>query len=412
MLPGKVGFFLGRQPILDCRQEIVGYELLFRSSDGNTAEVVDHEAATASVILNTLSRFGLNQVLGDKLGFINVDRELLFSESLELLPCDKTVLELLEFVNLDDQVRQRCVELKDLGFRLSLDDHLYSPENEDLYHIMDIVKLDVMETPSEDLPRIVEALQQVPTKLLAEKVETADDFEIYKQMGFEYFQGYFFQRPEVLKRTGLSASHLEMLQLFNVLTMEVDIDEVEEKFKKSPSLSFQLLTLVNSVSSGTREKIKSLRHAIILLGIDRLRRWAQLALFSAADNRGIKSPLLEMAAVRAHTMEDLMILRHGLPRGSEPVEAAFMTGILSMLDRLFETSMDVVIAGLDLSEEVAEALSCRVGELGQLLSLTEMQEQMKFDAVEELLAETGVTSTELLGAQLNAYNWRGMAAAA
>jgi len=157
---------------------------------------------------------------------------------------------------------------------------------------------------------------------------------------------------------------------------------------------------------GMREKIKNLRHAIMMLGINHLRRWVQLALFAGKDERGLNSPLLEMAAVRGRLMEILTMRRSGLPRTSDVVEAAFMAGILSLLDVLFETDMEEVVSSLNLSDEVAAALLRREGSLGQLLLLTERLEKTDFIAVQDLLEQTGVTFEQLLSAQLDAFNWR------
>lgn len=397
---------MGRQPILDCNQEIVGYELLFRATDHESADFIDHDVATASVITSALGGFGFRELLGDKLGFININLELFYSELLEVLPSDQTVLELLEFIELDDRARERCLELKEKGFKLSLDDHLYSPEFAKMYRIIDIVKLDILEIPPEELRRVIISLREFPVRLLAEKVETADQYDTCLVLGFELFQGYFFERPEVLKRKCLDTSQLEMLQLLDSLTKEVNIDTIEEIFRQSSTLAFHLLTLVNSVNTGLREKIRSLRHAITILGIDKLRRWVQLALFATADRRGVNNPLLEMAAVRGRFMECLIMERHQLPRGADLVEAAFMTGIFSLLDVLFESSMEAIVSGLSLSDDISDALLKREGELGMLLSLAETLEQTNFGEVEELLDVSGFTIEEMTDAQLSAYNWR------
>lgn len=405
-MPSKLGtkrYFLGRQPILNVNREIIGYELLFRATDTATADVIDHDAATASVISNALAGFGFREVLGDKIGFINVNLEIFYSDLLEILPTDQTVLELLELMHLDDRVRERCLELKAKGFRLSLDDHSYAPEFAEMYRIVDIIKLDILEIPPEDLQGIVSALKQYPLQLLAEKVETEGQFEACLAMGFDLFQGYFFERPEVMKRNCLESSQLEMLKLLNSLTNETEIGEIEDIFRQSTTLSFHLLTLVNSVNTGLREKIRSLRHAITILGINKLRHWVQLALYATADSRGVNNPLLEMAAVRGRMMENLVMHRQGL---CDMVEAAFMTGIFSLLDILFDASMDTIVKGLSLSEDISGALLNRDGKLGQLLSLAETIEQTNFGGVEELLEISGITVDELFDAQMAAFNWK------
>jgi EAL and modified HD-GYP domain-containing signal transduction protein len=399
-------FFLGRQPVLNVQQEIVGYELLFRSTEKNFSEYESQSQASMSVISSALSGFGFREVLGDKDGFINVTSDVLFSEMVEILPREQTILELLESVELTSPVWQRCRELKDKNFRIALDDHVYSPDYEDLYPSVDVVKIDILETDPATLPAIVAALRRHPVRLLAERVETQGQFQDCLELGFELFQGYFFARPVVLRRKGIEPSKLALLQLLGYLRNETDFDKIEEVFRKNPELSYNMLKLVNSVHLGMREKIKSLRHAIMILGLDKLQRWVQLAIFASTDSRGINNPLLELAAVRGRLLECLVMDRYELARGSERVESAFMLGILSLVDVLFETSIETIVKELSLSEEITAALLHREGELGILLALAETLEQTNFGEVHDLVERTDIPLSRLLAAQLDAYNWR------
>jgi len=399
-------FFLGRQPILDRNQEIVGYELLFRAADVDRAVFESYSHASASVITHALASFGMHEVLGGKFGFINVHLGLLLSEMLELLPVGQTVLELLEMIQLDHQVVDRCRELKEMGFLLALDDHEFGSCTSDIYHVIDIVKIDILLTGLDALPEIARQLRRFPVKLLAEKVETVEQFQICYDLGFEFFQGYFFARPVVLNRKKIDVSGLAMLKLLQQLTTDVPISQIEQTFKENPGLSYNLLRLVNSVSMGMREKIKTLRHAIIMLGINQLRRWIQLSLFAGHDSRSINHPLLELAAVRGRLMEILLKHQTGKAIGDEQAETAFMVGILSLLDVLFETPMSEIISNLNLNDDVSAALLARDGQLGRMLTLTEKLEVTDFDAVKLLLAECGVSLDQLLEAQLEAFNWR------
>jgi EAL and modified HD-GYP domain-containing signal transduction protein len=399
-------FFLGRQPILDRNQEIIGYELLFRAAERNVAEFDSYSQASASVITSALASFGIDEVLGGKLGFINVHLGLLLSEMLEVLPVDQTVLELLEFIELDDQVLERCRELKEIGFKLALDDHDFSMNYSEIYGVVDIVKIDILQTGMEALPSIVQGLRRTPVMILAEKVETFEQFDICFRMGFDLFQGYFFERPVVLNKRRIDVSGLAMLKLLQQLIMDASLNEIEQTFKENPSLSYNLLRLVNSVALGMREKIKTLRHAILLLGTEHLRRWTQLSLFAGNDSRGLNNPLLEMAAVRGRLMEILVKQRNGTVVNDEQSEAAFMTGILSLLEVLFETPMIEIISSLNLTDDVSNALLTRSGQLGSMLTLAEKLEVTDFDAVTPLLAECCVSLDQLLTAQLEAFNWR------
>ncbi len=399
-------FFLGRQPILDRNQEITGFELLFRSADIGHAVFDSYSQACSDVIILALSSFGIHEVLGGKLGFINISLDVLLSDLFELLPNETTVLELLENIPLDDVVLERCRELKELGFALALDDHIFDPSNSEIYYLADIVKIDILMTGIDALPDVVSQFRNYPVKLLAEKVETMEQFQICSDLGFDLFQGYFFARPDVLNRQKIDVSGLALLKLLEQLSTRASIETIEMTFKENPGLSYNLLKLVNSVSLGMREKIKTLRHAILSIGMNSLRRWTQLSLFAGRDSRGINHPLLEMGAVRGRLMEILFKQLDGSTVSDERAEAAFMVGILSLLDVLFETPMEEIIANLNLNDDVTQALLYRKGRLGKMLILAEKLEVTDFDAVTVLLDECGVSLAQLLKAQLEAFNWR------
>ncbi len=396
-------FFLGRQPILNRHQEIIGFELLFRSTDYNAAQFTNYSHASASVISSVLSEFGVEEVLGGKLGFVNVNLDVLFSEAIELLPVEQTVIELLEIIELNEHVIERCRELKNLGFKIALDDHEYSESHNDIYDVVNIVKIDILTSNFDELPDIMRAFRKTKLKVLAEKVETVEQFQACFRMGFDYFQGYFFERPMILDRKRIDISGMAMLKLLQQLVMEASIAEIEQTFKENPTLSYNLLRLVNSVGIGLRNKIKNLRHAIILLGLNHLRRWAQLSLFSTNDRRGLNHPLLEMAVVRGRMME---LLVEGRRAHDDVAEAAFMTGILSLLDVLFEVPMSEILENLHLTDEVTNALISRQGRMGMLLELAEKVESTDFDAVINLLERCDITMKQLLAAQMESFGWR------
>lgn len=406
-LPKKKRLFIGRQPILDCKKELYGYELLFRAApDHDYALFSDQNQASASVIANALSEFGLHEILGDKIGFINITYSMLHSEALELLPNNQAVLEILETIKLDEATMQRCLDLKAQGFKIALDDHVYSPEYTLFYMLVDIVKVDLQVTDLQQLPEITRELRKYPVLLLAERVETVEQFEKCRQLGFTLFQGYFFERPAVLGQCSIEPSAITMLKLLQQLKTDWQIDDIEETFRENPSLTYNLLKLVNSVMTGIREKIRNIRHAIMILGINHLRRWVQLAIYAGGNEQDVNSPLLEMAAVRGRLMELLMICQSGLLRTTEQVEAAFLTGVLSLLDALYETPMENVVENLNISDDVADALLHHKGILGKLLQLAERLEKTDFDTVQTILDTTGISFEQLQTAQLEAFRWR------
>ena len=397
-------FFLGRQPILDRTQQIVGFELLFRSAESlHCANILDLQAASASVIVNALSEFGFQDVLGRHRGFFNVTHEMLMSDALELLPKDRVVIELLETIIAAEDVVERCRTLKALGFTLALDDHVYSPSFHAIYQLVDIVKVDVLEVPAAALPEMVGKLRAWPLTLLAEKVESAEQYALCSGLGFDLFQGYYFARPVVLRQNKVDVVKIAMLQLMKQVMAETELAEIEETFKQNPGLTYNLLRLVNSVAIGLRVRIKTLRHALMVLGLEQLKRWITLALYACNDN-GVQSPLLEMAAMRGKLME---LLVGSLPAngGKEHADRAFMAGILSLIDVLFEVSMDELVGKLNLVDDVRNALLDRSGALGRLLVLAENLERADFAGVNEQLDHCGLSFDQLLAAQLETIAW-------
>ena len=398
-------FFLGRQPILNRSQQIVGFELLFRSAESLlAANFLDTHVASASVILNALSDFGFQDVLGRHKGFFNVTYEMLMSDAVELLPKEQVVIELLETILVDQEVVARCRTLKSLGFKLALDDHVFSPDFASIYQLVDIVKLDVLEIPPGDLAGIVRKLRAWPLTLLAEKVESAEQYAVCSALGFDLFQGYYFARPVILKQNRVDIGKLTMLRLMEQVMAEMELSEIEETFKQNPGLTYNLLRLVNSVAIGLRVRIKTLRHALMVLGLEQLKRWITLALYASNDSSGAQSPLLEIAATRGKLLE-LLVQSLPSPGGKELSDRAFMTGILSLIDVLFEVPMAELVEKLNLVDDVRDALLQRSGGLGRLLLLAEKLELADFAAVNQQLEESGISLDQLLTAQLETITW-------
>jgi len=400
-------FFLGRQPILDERQNVVAYELLFRSGQNAMAGVTDDMLATATVIINTISQLGIDAVLDKQNGFINVSYELLMSDMLELLPRERMVLEILETVEIDDRAIERCRELKAKGFRLALDDFEYTPAYDPLFEVVDIVKFDVMLSDAQTIEKTLGLLERWPRlQMLAEKVEDQAQFQRCKELGFTLFQGYFFAKPAILSGKKTNPNQLTLMRVLNQLMADVEIPEIERNFKESPNLTLGLLRLVNSVGMGMRNKIGSLHQALVVLGRRQLQRWVQLLLYAQDSGVAATSPLMQLAATRAKTME-LLSQRH--PDRSHHTEdakdRAFMTGILSLVDAVLGMKMEEIIGQLGLIDEVKNAVLQRDGFLGQLLTLVEKVETGDFSAVSDLLEQTGLTLADLNRAELEAMQW-------
>jgi EAL and modified HD-GYP domain-containing signal transduction protein len=404
----KPNYLIGRQPILSRSGEIVAYELLFRSAGSlDMATVLDSSQASAQVILNTLSSFGLEAILGPHRGFINLELELLMSDAISLLPKDRVVLELLETLQVTPELIERCRVLKEEGFTIALDDHEFDPIYEELYSIVEIVKVDLVQSPVARLEEMVERFRPYKVRLLAEKVETLEDFLLCRDMGFELFQGYYFAKPSLMEKKSFDDTGAHMLKLMKLLNDDAEIDPIEQAFRGSPGLTYKLLLLVNSVSLGMRMKILNVRHALTTLGRKQIHRWVQLALFASDTDSGTENPLVEMAAVRAAFLEHLAGCIPELKGNKDAVDQAFMVGILSLLEAIYDISMTEVIKTLDLSDEVSDALLARGGIYGELLNLAELFEKMDFTAAAPKYLAIGLSPEDVMAALVSAYNWRG-----
>lgn len=399
-------YFLGRQPILDRDQQIIGFELLFRSAESLlSANISDSFQASASVIVSALTDFGTKEVLGRHKGFFNVSLDMLMNDTLELLPKEQVVIELLETIEINADVIKRCRDLKKLGFTLALDDHEYSAAYEPLYPLIDIVKLDVLQNSCASLSEALMPLKRWPLTFLAEKVETAEQYSFCSAHGFELFQGYYFAHPVVLKQNRVDIAQLTLTKLLDQVLRDVELREIEETFKQNPNLTYNLLRLVNSVAIGLRERIKTLRHALMVLGLQQLKRWIMLALFASKSVHGVFSPLLVIAATRGKLMELLVKKQPALIVDPDFSDRAFMTGVLSLVDSLFEVSMEEMVRQLNLADDIRQALITREGPLGMILQLTEKLEQAEFAGADLLLKQTDIHLDHLLRAQMETINW-------
>lgn len=399
--------FLGRQPILDRDQRIVAYELLFRTAGGGNAAVIeDHFTATAEVVVRTFVELGLASVLGDCPGFINVDEWFLSSELVELLPRDRVVLEILETVEFTPAVVARLRELREKGLRLALDD--FSRIGSDqipVLELVDVVKVDLLAPGADELPSMIQHLRRWPLKLLAEKIDDREQFQRCDRLGFDLFQGYYFAKPTILVGRRVDPARAGVLRLMNLVLGDVEVNQLEQEFKRCPNLTYSLLRLVNSVAFGLPGKIDSLRHAIAILGRQQLRRWLQLLLFTQrAEGAPPGQPLLTLAATRGKLMEIMM--SDIAPGDREQADQAFMVGVLSLLDALFGAPLPELLAELNLTDAVRAALLNDEGLLGRLLGIIRLFERNRFADMAVLLAELPQLSlSQFNQAQLQALGW-------
>jgi EAL and modified HD-GYP domain-containing signal transduction protein len=398
--------YLARQPIVDRNGELVGYELLFRVADGEKANAHDDDVlATSTVVANAFAEIGLAQVIGPYVGHLNVDAEFLFSDMVEALPADRIVLELYE-KRIDEPTILRITELRRMGYRIALDDFVGNFDGFDaLLPFVDMVKVDFKQIDALLVPVIVDMLRKYPVKLIAQKVETPEQFELAKSLGMDLFQGFHFAQPQLMSAKRAKPAKLALLRLLSLAMDDAETHEIEAEFKRHPNLTVNLIRLVNSAACRRSQSITSLRHALVLLGRRQLRVWLQLLLYTAdRGNKSLGSPLLQLAAARGKLME-LIAARKPGPE-SVMKELAFITGILSLMNVLLDMSYEEIVKELSLPPAVRDALLSRAGEIGEMLRLAEILERDDHTEVAQAMSKLGeVEGSELMGLQLAAFQW-------
>ncbi|MBC6961356.1 MAG: HDOD domain-containing protein [Nitrosomonas sp.] len=399
--------FLGKQPILDRNQNLVAYELLFRTTEDNQANVSDGFRASANVVVNVYGHLGIQQVLGNLRGFINVNHELLLDDAVLLLPSKHVVLELLETISATPEVVQRCIELKQMGYQLALDDVTRIDDRiGPLLPIINVVEVDVLALTDNEISDLIQKLKAWPVIPLAEKVDSPERARMCMDLGFEMFQGYFFARPVIVSGGKIESGRLSLLRLLSLVMRDAEIEEIEQLLKHEPGLSYSLLRMVNSVAAALPQKIGSIRQAIIAMGYRPLKRWVQLLLYAADPSGELNeaNALMQTAAIRGRLME--LIATIDRPHDKNYQDRAFMTGIMSLLDTLFGMEIQQIVDKLEMPDEVIRALIHREGRLGCKLRLIEAREKGNAEQVEKAMAELEfLDRPDLVKAELDALDW-------
>ncbi|HEY0846820.1 MAG TPA: EAL domain-containing protein [Noviherbaspirillum sp.] len=399
-------FFLARQPILDRNQSLVAYELLFRNAAAGPANVTSDLSATASVIAHA-SQLGMEKVIGDSLGYVNVDAAVLMSDIFQFLPREKVVLEIVETTKVTPEIEARIAELVRDGFSFALDDVI--TDNEDVQALLpyvDVVKFDLRDMPLSALLKLTPKFKLSGKKLLAEKVENQEQFQTCLELGFDYFQGYHFAKPVILSGKKLSPSQLAIMQLMSQINSDADNIDIERSIKSDVSICFNLLRLVNTPAVGTRRRIDSVSQALMVLGRSQLQRWLQIMLYAEPCKKGHSmTPLLTLAATRGKLLE--LIAQQIDPRNRGMADTAFTVGIMSLMDTLFSMPMADILEQIAVVDAVSDALLHRQGVYGDLLRLVEHMERIEeagpmFD---DLIANFQLHSDDLYTLQLQAFEW-------
>jgi len=387
--------YIARQPIYDRQLDVFAYELLFRNNRLNRAGIVDGDKATTDVIVNTFMEIGLNNIVEDRLAFINLTRSFFLDEHMITMPKDRVVLELLEDIDADERLIQSVRRLAAQGYRIALDDFIYHESLKPLVETASLVKIDVKALSDADIAAHVKQLRLYPLKLLAEKVETQAMFDYCMNLGFDYFQGYFFAQPKIITGRALPNNRLAILRLLGKLQdPSLPMEELEQLVSQDVALSFRLLKYVNSASLALPRKIQSIHQAVVLVGLQNIRNWSMLLSASLIDNKPIE--LVVTAMVRGR-MAELIASTCDF----ENPDTYFTVGLFSALDALMDNTMEEVLTQLPLAEDIVGALLHHRGRLGGVLECVLAYERGAWDSVRC----AGMSINRISDCYLEALQW-------
>jgi len=345
--------YTARQAIFNRKSHVVAYELLFRDSAENFFPKVDPHEATSKLIMRTHLNDGLMPITCGKPALINFCQESLLQELPLLLPNKQVMVEILETVEPSDEVFNACRKLYHKGYHLALDDFIYKPEWTRFFNLCRMIKIDLMETPlSKVAPLIATLKKRKKVKLLAEKVETQEEFEQAKEMGFNFFQGYFFCKPEMQEKKDVEGNQLVLIELYQeVMRKPLNVKALTGYFEHDVGLSYKLLRFINSGIIPISQEICSIKQALVYLGEEKTRKFIALITTAMLADKKPKE-LVRTAIIRAKFCE----LAAGRAFAALADEA-FLVGLFSLLDAILDQSMESILESLALSDDIADALA-------------------------------------------------------
>ncbi len=371
-------YCIARQPICDVNLKLAAYELLYRNNATTTnASVSSPHEATARVCTVAFMDIGIDRLADKHPVFINMTDEWLMKGDMLPEPAERIVLEVLEDIKPTPEVLASLKQLRARGYKIALDDFVLTQETKAFLPYADLIKLDVMACSVEVLEKRVSILKRLKVPLLAEKVETWEEFEACKAMGFTLFQGYFLSKPETMQSRPKSDSGIVLTQLMAMLHQaEPDVTQIEQQISRDPQLYYRILRYINSAQYSLPRKIESLRQAIVLLGFDNLKSLVSMMVLAGSSRRG--DTLMPIALLRAKMCECL-----ARKTGKTPVESYFTVGLLSMLDAFFDRPLPSILEDLSLHPSVESALIGHKGDLGEALKALEPYEQADCNLAEQ-----------------------------
>lgn len=392
---------VARQPIFDKQKRLYAYELLFRGDVSDAFPGVDGDMATSQVLSGSFFTFGMEKVSGGKRTFINFTQDLLVRRLPMMFPSRNVVVEVLEDVTPTPEVITACQDISSHGYSIALDDFFYRSELDPLIALADIIKFDFRLSSLDDIQACLESLSHHKLSFLAEKVETHEEFQNALAMGFDYFQGFFFSKPEVMKQRDIATPQMHMLQIMAEANKEeADFGHLEALVNRDVAIPYKLLRYINSAYFRRVEEVSSIRQAISLLGVNGTKQFLSLMVLARlADTK--PDELIRISVARARFCELVGTLQ---AKQMDP-STLFMLGLFSLIDAILDNSMEFLVEQLPLSDDVREALTSGNGPLGVYLSLATSYERGDWQGVSEATAALGVEEGQMARCYEEAVTW-------
>lgn len=398
---GKVSVFVARQAIFNRRQKVVAYELLFRDSPKNFFPDIAEGQATARLIMENQLNLGTRHITSGKKALINIGPESLELDLCAFLPCQDVVIELLESIEPTDTNYELCRELFHSNFNLALDDFVYKPQWDRFLKLVKLIKFDITITPLNDIHPIIKKLKDhKQIKLLAEKIETQEEYEVAAGMGFDYFQGYFFAKPTMMKHNDIDYNYGLVVAIYaEIMGPNPDLTKIAALFELDAALAYKLLRLINSGVFPIQSKIASLKQALVYLGQERLKKFVSLIV--TAHTAGKKpAELMQVCVVRARFCE-LIAIKVAKHQSGE----AFLTGLFSLLDAILDQPMSLLVEKLPFQDDIKAALLEEKNTLYYILKVVKAYETGSWWALEQAVIFLNIQSDILPELYQKSVDW-------
>jgi c-di-GMP-related signal transduction protein len=394
--------YVARQPIFDRKENVVAYELLFRTGFDNFYDTLnDGDYASSKTIMNSFVTLGMDVLTGGKPAFINFTKNLLIDETATMFPRELLAVEILENIEPDDEIVEACKKIKKQGYLLALDDFSLRPGILPLVDVVDIIKIDYRSSILSERMNVMSALGKDRIKYLAEKVETHEEFDEAKGMGFTFFQGYFFSRPHIIEGREIHGFKLNYLHILREINEpDVEFDMLEHIVKRDMSLTYKLLKFINSATFSFQAKIKSIRQALTMLGLVEFKKWVSLLVLSEMGNDKPQELMLN-SMLRAKFCEFLA----AKVKMHDDCADMFLLGMFSSIDAFIDRPMHDIVAELPLSDMIKDALCGKNNKFREILDIVIAYEKGDWSEWSRLLSMFKINEFEFPEIYLNSMEW-------